>query len=748
MFTHELFYALHARGLLPGVAAVEVQLKQGAIMSEFTRYRYNVLLHMGVEGAPPPAPLPLVIAEQTPEPTAASVAAALGACAAAHGASVVAWHGLMNARLTADVLLRDGVADAAAPAVQRGVGDGGGIDPHALRTALAERLPAHHIVLTWARDGTAHLMDVYAIPRAACGGGVAAGLATVAQAVASAMAAGVLHDAPIASFSNVIESVDAEKKDAAADEAAAAGALAEARVLWETEEPTKREAAVLAIACAKLGVAPSAATGSAAFSQLGGNSFQAMQAVATVRGEFGVNVPIFELLTKTLAAFAASVVRLATESAAPPQWVVVAGAPRGFRSVHDRGEPACPTFVFFPAAGSSPKQFASVYSELARRCPLARSLFVSPPGRDARAGEENVTDLGEWLDAAYSALQPHLVGADARPGPCVFVGDSWGAIAAFATAHRLREKDGFVPTHVVVSGNASPSITSTHCGLGSYCDTPLDQISDDGLRAFLAASGIDNDNEGAVVVDELLAPFRADCGLYEAYVRPDGLPQLHCRLAVLRGADDGVTTRSEMLGWLDEFDTNEVKIISVARATHHAYEEQPAVVAAHLANLVAGHTAHTIEISKPVAVNASPLVAHAPVAPDRKLFLGPPCDFIRGVDAAELKRFREGNLLYRAGSHHGSRGELSALTRNSSAASLDAFESTGFHRIESTRGLEPGGAHRSPTDTGSPTETGSPSPRSPAPSPKSTPKPKLATIEASPAMQPTEASLPPPLPCE
>ena len=105
-------------------------------------------------------------------------------------------------------------------------------------TALAERLPAHHIVLTWARDGTAHLMDVYAIPRAACGGGVAAGLATVAQAVASAMAAGVLHDAPIASFSNVIESVDAEKKDAAADEAAAAGALAEARVLWETEEPT------------------------------------------------------------------------------------------------------------------------------------------------------------------------------------------------------------------------------------------------------------------------------------------------------------------------------------------------------------------------------------------------------------------------------------------------------------------------------------------------------------------------------
>ena len=38
-YDHTLFYVMHARGLLPGVAAVEVQLKNGSIMSEFTRYR-------------------------------------------------------------------------------------------------------------------------------------------------------------------------------------------------------------------------------------------------------------------------------------------------------------------------------------------------------------------------------------------------------------------------------------------------------------------------------------------------------------------------------------------------------------------------------------------------------------------------------------------------------------------------------------------------------------------------------------
>ena len=40
-------------GALPGVAAVELQLKHGEIMSEFSRYRYNVILHLGASPAEP-----------------------------------------------------------------------------------------------------------------------------------------------------------------------------------------------------------------------------------------------------------------------------------------------------------------------------------------------------------------------------------------------------------------------------------------------------------------------------------------------------------------------------------------------------------------------------------------------------------------------------------------------------------------------------------------------------------------------
>ena len=40
------------------------------------------------------------------------------------------------------------------------------------------------------------------------------------------------------------------------------------------------------------------------------------------------------------------------------------------------------------------------------------------------------------------ALKPYLVGAKAlADGPTVFIGDSWGAIAAFASAHELRERE-------------------------------------------------------------------------------------------------------------------------------------------------------------------------------------------------------------------------------------------------------------------------------------------------------------------
>eukprot|EP00966_Prymnesium_polylepis_P305125 7050546-Prymnesium_polylepis.1 len=159
-YDHRLFYELLLRGLLPGVAAVEVQLKHGGVMSEFTRYRYNVLLHVG----PPVEALPLV----TCAPSAAScleeAVQAIAAVAAAGGDRVVVLHDMLNARLAADEQLASGIADPPSPAVQRGVGAAGGIDPAELRDALAAALPASHVVLTWAKSAAPARMDVYVMP--------------------------------------------------------------------------------------------------------------------------------------------------------------------------------------------------------------------------------------------------------------------------------------------------------------------------------------------------------------------------------------------------------------------------------------------------------------------------------------------------------------------------------------------------------------------------------------------------------
>ena len=99
-----------------------MQLKRGEIMSEFGRYRYNVILHLG---PPPAAPLALVSvpggdACSGARASATTLAAALAALAAASPRAVVACHGILNARLSADALLASGAEDSPAPAVEVG----------------------------------------------------------------------------------------------------------------------------------------------------------------------------------------------------------------------------------------------------------------------------------------------------------------------------------------------------------------------------------------------------------------------------------------------------------------------------------------------------------------------------------------------------------------------------------------------------------------------------------------------------
>ena len=87
-------------------------------------------------------------------------------------------------------------------------------------------------------------------------------------------------------------------------------------------------------------------------------------------------------------------------------------------------------------------------------------------------------------------------------------------------------------------------------------------------------------------------------------------------------------------------------------ATHHVHEEQPAEVADQLLAFLGLRS-----------VIGTPCSPKSPRA-FKELKLLPPCPFVRGIDEHALQSFREGNLLYRMGSHKGSKGELCNLPRS------------------------------------------------------------------------------------
>ena len=331
----------------------------------------------------------------------------------------MACHGILNARLSADALLASGAEDAPAPAVEVGVGEAGGVDPAALRAALRAALPKHHVVLQWARDGSAEHMDAYATPSADEPTTLAAGLAAVMTSTCEIVGQAALverasNEAGLESFTNKLASVD---EASAALGGGSEALLHEARTLWADEAggAQAKHAAVLALLGAVLGM-PVPARPTESFTANGGNSFVAMQAIGAVRAELGVSVPVFELLTKTFGAFADAVLAHGGghDTLDARSWVAAVDDLATESGPTTTAAPTAPTFVFFPQAGSSPKQYAAVFTELRKRVQHGRYLFVQPPGRDARADEPNETDVGRYIAETVAALKPHLLGVEAR----------------------------------------------------------------------------------------------------------------------------------------------------------------------------------------------------------------------------------------------------------------------------------------------------------------------------------------------
>ena len=281
----------------------QVQLKRGSIMSEFSRYRYNVLLHVG----PPVEPRPLVEVPSSAAASAHELAAAFASAAATAPGAALGCLGLDNGRLTADEALVSGGCDAEAAAVEVGVGPHGGVCPEEVRLALEEALPAHHAVVTWARNGARSQLDAYAVPRAS----LRAGLRAVELSAAAALSAEALaapFDAERAT--NAVKTADAKKQGNYLSEAL----LNELKEKWSGGDAGTKKAAVMALVVSFLGVSSDGVLPGDTFAQHGGrfslaasrvrdtsrtrredmsascglgNSFLAMSIVASLREVFG-----------------------------------------------------------------------------------------------------------------------------------------------------------------------------------------------------------------------------------------------------------------------------------------------------------------------------------------------------------------------------------------------------------------------------------------------------------------------------
>jgi surfactin synthase thioesterase subunit len=321
----------------------------------------------------------------------------------------------------------------------------------------------------------------------------------------------------------------------------------------------------------------------ATFEELGGNSFIGMKLISTMRSSLGAAPAVFKLLTEPLSKFmkeAEDVLRKRRESS-DAEWIFHGELPGKNGTVCPD---QAPIVVLFPNGGGSPKNFAHTYSELRTRVASefphgCQVYIIQPPGRDARADEDNLTDFGELIKCCIDALilPLNLNGPknNDRKRKVIMCGDSLGSIACWSVAHELHKSYGFVPDHMVMSGNPSPLVASEEWGLGTYASKSIHNCTDDDLVAFLSKGGLEFDkSDEAETVDAL----RCDCTMYEDFRRNPELSALPVSATLCWGADDPLTSIESMVGWRDEFE-GEVSEVALPDAGHHIYSECGAAMA-------------------------------------------------------------------------------------------------------------------------------------------------------------------------
>jgi thioesterase domain-containing protein len=178
------------------------------------------------------------------------------------------------------------------------------------------------------------------------------------------------------------------------------------------------ERALAAVWCETLGIAEADVEES--FFEAGGNSLLAIRFVARVRRVLGSEAPVAALFREpTLAGFARWL-RAERGGEGP-------AAGESTRLVTLRTGSGLPPLVCFPAAAGGISDFAALGELLDPRRPIyAVQVLDSAP-----SGTPSIEQLGSAWSAAVARAVPD--------GPVHLLGWSWGGLAAFEVARRLRE---------------------------------------------------------------------------------------------------------------------------------------------------------------------------------------------------------------------------------------------------------------------------------------------------------------------
>lgn len=228
-----------------------------------------------------------------------------------------------------------------------------------------------------------------------------------------------------------------------------------------------------------------------------------------------------------------------------------------------------PLVIFFPFAGGSASYFLPAARILHGH---AEVLGVQYPGRQSRHREQPIDDLHALADAVFAALP------DLTRRTVILFGHSMGAIVAYEVARRLQTGPGMVPHRLFASGRRAPSCQrdeSIHLG------------TDEELIAEVRRLGGTDDRvlSDPEILRMALPAIRADYRAIETYRHRHG-PELRCRVSVLVGDKDPLTTLPEAHDW-SRHSTEPVEMTVFEGGHFFLADHGPQVVGAILAVLPA-----------------------------------------------------------------------------------------------------------------------------------------------------------------